>query len=489
MSVDSIHAVSLAGQVYQDIVTEIYTGELVPGDTLPPLPELCEKYYVGRNTMRAALQMLQENGYILNSPGKRAEVIYDLDNPERQKQYIQELSNRKDAILDAYETLAVLMPDILAASLQRASAQDIAALLSLLEDTIQNLSCITERELFRVLHRLYRAALCLSQNPLMTDLYEALFRFVQIPLSGDLRMGSVHATVKIIRLILRELGKRLAAKDVRQLKKMIAYFCRMIRVFTNTRLTRLCAGVSPANQVQLIWVTGREQDYLYARVVADTLKKINEGRYRPGDSLPSYADLAKQFAVSEKTSRKAISILQQLQIVKTANGRRAKICSRSEHSHTLFLHDEFLRRNCLMFLKALHIVTIICKTVVGLAVPHLDREKMRHLQNNLQPEPRLSLEALLNLIVFSVPSPTVRHVCLRLNDIMAWGAFLEFFSPSKEIHSAINQFVLDVARLLPSHNSAQIGSAMADLFRFIFAHCKQFILDMGIYVPFDLEDF
>src|SRR4051794_32094779 len=49
-------------QVAQQLREQILSGELAPGSALPPERELCERFGVGRTTVREALRALQTKG-------------------------------------------------------------------------------------------------------------------------------------------------------------------------------------------------------------------------------------------------------------------------------------------------------------------------------------------------------------------------------------------------------------------------------------------
>ncbi|MCX7855818.1 MAG: GntR family transcriptional regulator, partial [Anaerolineae bacterium] len=59
----------------------------------------------------------------------------------------------------------------------------------------------------------------------------------------------------------------------------------------------------------------------YAQLARILSMQIAEGVYRPGDQLPSEAQLVAQFGVSPMTVRRAINLLLSRGIVSTAQGR------------------------------------------------------------------------------------------------------------------------------------------------------------------------
>ena len=100
----------LTDPIYDRMITELYTGNYARGSSLPTLEELCSLHHVGRNTMRMVLSRLAENGYIRSSRGRAAEVVFDLQNPGHRAQYLRDLLLRREAILDVFDTLALLLP-------------------------------------------------------------------------------------------------------------------------------------------------------------------------------------------------------------------------------------------------------------------------------------------------------------------------------------------------------------------------------------------
>jgi GntR family transcriptional regulator len=48
---------------------KIISGELLPGEQIPPVPQLSETYGVSRNTALRALRLLKDDGLIKIEPG------------------------------------------------------------------------------------------------------------------------------------------------------------------------------------------------------------------------------------------------------------------------------------------------------------------------------------------------------------------------------------------------------------------------------------
>lgn len=60
----AIAKTSVVNQVVNQITDAIISGTLKPGDKLPPEPELCETFQVGRNSIREAVKILEAYGVV-----------------------------------------------------------------------------------------------------------------------------------------------------------------------------------------------------------------------------------------------------------------------------------------------------------------------------------------------------------------------------------------------------------------------------------------
>jgi len=66
-------------QIRSDLLQKINDGVLVPGDRLPPEPELSKEYNVSRMTLRRALAKLEEDNHLERVPG-RGTFVRDMNN-------------------------------------------------------------------------------------------------------------------------------------------------------------------------------------------------------------------------------------------------------------------------------------------------------------------------------------------------------------------------------------------------------------------------
>lgn len=75
--------IPIYNQLYEDIIGGVYEkGSLLPSENV-----LAEKYKVSRNTLRQALTILNQDGYIYKKQGKGTFVSYDREEKQKEKIY------------------------------------------------------------------------------------------------------------------------------------------------------------------------------------------------------------------------------------------------------------------------------------------------------------------------------------------------------------------------------------------------------------------
>ncbi|MEV8112377.1 FadR/GntR family transcriptional regulator [Pseudarthrobacter oxydans] len=131
---------NLSQSVAKQLLRAIETGEFLTGEKLPAERHLMERYEVGRNTIREAVQSLVSQGVLDVRPG-RGTTVRSLDGRAALEQ--QSFSSRLSdtAIDDVYEFRMLLETDAAAKAAERADEQDraeVAAALKNYEDAVNN---------------------------------------------------------------------------------------------------------------------------------------------------------------------------------------------------------------------------------------------------------------------------------------------------------------------------------------------------------------
>ena len=213
-------------KVYQDLVAQIYVGKYKKGDILPSLKEFCDIYGVGRNTVRSALQLLQEHGYIKMEPRKQAVISFDCDDLQYQKSYLAEALGRKTAIFQVYDFMEFAMPAIfvyILKGLPRSLRTEIAELIVFFSE---NLSVKTEAKMQAGVMQLYRLIIALPNNQLLEKLFFAIFSYIQIPvINSEWEEIKLRAIAPLFKTTFKKFQKYIVAQEYDKLGQQVSIFC------------------------------------------------------------------------------------------------------------------------------------------------------------------------------------------------------------------------------------------------------------------------
>lgn len=123
-------------KLYEDIIKQILgmirSGELCPGDKLPPERSLCEQLSVSRPAIREALRVLESMGYVESRVGDgtfvRSISLDDLMDP-----FSDIFAQSGDAISNLVEVRLILEPQIAAIATRRITPAQIENLEAILD--------------------------------------------------------------------------------------------------------------------------------------------------------------------------------------------------------------------------------------------------------------------------------------------------------------------------------------------------------------------
>ena len=125
---------SVYERVMQEIRSAVFSGELKPGEQLPPERELAEMLGVSRTSLREALKMLAAAGIVTIKHGQG--VFVSATDPD---QYIQGFADQifmpEDRVADLFEIRRLLEPQAAAWAAQRSTPESAEELLVLVRKT------------------------------------------------------------------------------------------------------------------------------------------------------------------------------------------------------------------------------------------------------------------------------------------------------------------------------------------------------------------
>lgn len=169
-------------KLYQDVVDRlmlrISTGEIRPGDQLPPERELMDVYGVGRPAVREALQALERSGIVEISHGERARVVIPTarDLIAQIASGTRHLLQAQPDMLEHLKEARMLLEEGTARmAAQRATSEDVALLRLRIEEQRASLATMDgflERDM-----AFHREIARISGNPIFSAVIEAVFQW------------------------------------------------------------------------------------------------------------------------------------------------------------------------------------------------------------------------------------------------------------------------------------------------------------------------
>lgn len=169
-------------KLYQEVrdrlMARIESGEIRPGEQLPPERELMDFYGVGRPAVREALQAMERSGIVEISHGERARVVVPTaDDLIRQigsgARHL--LSMQPDTLEHLKDARVFLEAGTARMAAARATPEDVAALQARIaehEASLAHLDRFLDRDM-----AFHREIARISGNPIFPAIVEAIFRW------------------------------------------------------------------------------------------------------------------------------------------------------------------------------------------------------------------------------------------------------------------------------------------------------------------------
>lgn len=175
-SAPRVPAARLGVAVVHDLVTEIVTGEVGPGDALPTEDRLAQHFGVSRTVIRESVKRLEEKGLITVTPG-RGTIVEPTTSWNILDGVVLSVMLENDDSLGVLDDLAVIRGALegamAAATASHRSDDEIAQVREALEEmerTVEDLDQFPDADL-----RFHFLVMTLSRNALASNITKILF--------------------------------------------------------------------------------------------------------------------------------------------------------------------------------------------------------------------------------------------------------------------------------------------------------------------------
>ena len=351
--------------VFRIIKNKIESGLLPEGTSLPSRADLCREYGVSEKTIRRAVAMLEENGFIETSQRKRPVVSF---RQEGHKTTILALEKIDVSVTnDVLRTGVLLCYPVIKNGISLCSPAD----LEIPRRILDNMKIDNPSEFWNLSKKFYRFFVARNENSLTLQAVDSLGLSELRPLQDNIQLRTRYYGQ------LRELMSVLETGGEPE----------SVRFDDMSGLYGLAAGGTPAfkaapDSAVLLGTAQLEKllqisEVRYSAVYMDLVGLISVGRYRQGDQLPKHKELQDMYGVSVDTTIKAIQILQELGIVKTVRGNGIFVEMDRDEIQKIHMPPHLTALHVRRYLDTLELLMLTVEGAAACAAAHADREDLR----------------------------------------------------------------------------------------------------------------
>ena len=408
--------------VYDFYEARILFGYYRNEDRLPPIPDICELFRVGRATVRAALSLLEESGYIRTEERRVARVCYQAGPGRLEQNAAEYFVPRREGLLELNDAGRLLLVPLWEAGARGWDKKQWGALGHMFS---QNPADGPPPSV-----TLYLLALEELDNRLILNLYWEVMRYIRVPALLD--RGRFRDLIEGQSILLAAEQGDAASYLGAAMKD--TYFGLEEKLFAFIREAGPKYGLDPARQLPFRWNIYRQRPQLRYSLSSRIIRDIMQGKYPIGSYLPSFPELEQRYGVSLATVRRTLDLLEELGVTRPLHGKGTRVCmecaqpdfSKSEIQEGLRLCRESLQ--------------LLALTIRGVSLHTLERvpearraELAGYLRRSLEVDKSYCcFEIMLSFLRRESPQAMVRECYRALSDLVAWGyPFMRLLSAEK----------------------------------------------------------
>lgn len=462
---------SMTEIIYDYFSTRIKFGYFAEGEQLPSIPMIRKQFCVSALTVRAALQLMKEDGCIETTERTPATVIFRPDENTEQ-QYVQYFLSHKEGIDDICRCSDIIFSPIMQQYFQRYDMASIKRMRSKLKKA--------DLRTAKPIIMFYAEAMQSLNNSLVTNLHWELVRYLSTPYLRSYNFEEANTlAVECIEKIL----DFLEAGQVQQALEEAALFYGKVTSQFHERTQSLFEAQDQIEQIPFKWHIYREHPQLCYTLAADIMRKIDQKIYQAGDFLPSCKALSLEYGVSFITARRTVSLLNDMCITESLNGVGARVALGKKPDSPNFSHLQ-IHKSLVLFLQAMQISALTCGNVATHTLSALHHSDFQLLQQEIQASidnqtTGLVGEKCLRFIGENNPSPFVREVYNQLYLLMLCGHFLHIFFKGPGSEYPYDTYAVRLKEALCNHNIHGFSKSLSELVLLALVTSKKRLIQLG----------
>lgn len=455
-------------QIYEVIVTDILNKRYKYGDLLPSLNTLCKEFNAGRNTIRSVMLLLEERGFIKSQRGRRAEVIFNINNACSKKLYETSIYERKTAYEEIYQLLISFMPELICELKNRTAAEKLDLLIEKVYKTYDRSHLpATEDEFTNQLYTITVEAISLLDNSLLDSLYLSIIRFIYLPVPINAnKEPSFFNILNIATDSIPKIASFLLSTNQKMLKTSISILMQTFSKASLHYVNKIGKNIAyeTYESIPFRWSSSRSLDLLYMSVVIQVIQDINNEKYH--DYLPSLQEMADQYQVSIRTIRKATDMLNQYKIIQKTNGIKSRIIIKQIKDPKILYENQEVINNIILFKEAIQILFILIKALNKKSLSTYNNKEITNIINATDQSLKQVLETYIHLLI-SNSSNTVQAIYYELKKSLAWTIYSEQMFDFSIYHYDYNERKQNLIEALKKKNYQAINTYLDELYTLI----------------------
>lgn len=358
-------------RICEILKNKIICGLLPPGTALPGRAKLCREFHTSERTVRRAVEVLVQEGFLEVVPKKRPVVACGYLDKRREEQDERETSD------------AVAANDILKSGILLCYPVNRRGMLlcrgddwKTPETIVSNMNPDDPTGFWRLSNRLWRFFICRNENELALRAVDSLGLGEVDPLPGtrENRIDYLKSLKELIQTI-----KRGGRPEEVHFDALFSLYGIVIDRIEGEPVCR----VTPDSPLR-VGTKNFEQQFRrsqerYSSVYLDILGLIAMGRYQPGDRLPTHEQLQEIYGVSIDTTIRAIRVLQDWGVVTAAPRNGIFVAKDLEGLRKIYIAPEQIAGHVRRYFDSLQLVALTVEGVAEHAALHAKPDETRRM--------------------------------------------------------------------------------------------------------------
>ena len=451
-------------RTYNLLKSRIECGILPVGKKLPGRSVLCKELGTSEKTVRRALELLEQDGFLETAPRKRPTVVSAFASPREQGMRNVKQADRAQ-VDDLLKTGTLLCYPFFLRGMHLCTGEDWHTPDMLLS----NMDPEKPEEFWQLSSRLWRFFIARNENELLLRVVDSLgFRGKEPPHGSYEDRERYCGNIRNLFQTVKKAGEPERA-DLEAIFSQYRRIAEQAEEHPFLRLLPRCPMLAEAEGLGQQLSLAQER---YSSVCLDLLGLIAIGRYQPGDRLPTHDELQEWYGVSRDTTVKAIRMLQDWGVVTAAPRRGISVVMDLSDLKKIQITSESIACHVRRYLDSLDLLSLTVEQVAVHAAAQAESGRVRLLCGTLARQWEQSYEhqliprTLLDFITEHIQYDALRSIYGVLARNFSIGRSIpKLVSPNKNPQNCeIYRQCMESAAILMDGDGALFGRRAAGMF-------------------------